>query len=235
MKLSFLPVPASVVTAAPQSPPPPQDQPLRPSTPTQGTPRSSQDSVGRFSSSSDTSSPSPIPDDSSTLPSDVFVKGHLGATPTYVTGIVRLEITPADIEKLRSSPELIVRFRGITQAGFRISKSAYFSILRTHSNRIGSQNSEQRRLFDEQTSFWDFASPNLNDGETLAAANNDSSAFALPGVHEFPFRFNLPKILPPSFISKHGSVLYYLSGESWYLVSLLLNLYRLSCRCELTI
>ncbi|KAJ3404148.1 hypothetical protein HDV05_007322 [Chytridiales sp. JEL 0842] len=129
-----------------------------------------------------------------TSPSEAFVKGHLGATPTSITGLVRLHIPPLQKSRLTANPILEIRFSGYTRTGFRF-KRGYGALIRSRGMR--ERNWEERRLIEERKRVSvDLEEVDENTGEW-----------------EVGFKFPLPKILPPSFESDVGVVGYVLSGE----------------------
>ncbi|KAJ3194750.1 EF-hand domain-containing protein 1 [Irineochytrium annulatum] len=142
----------------------------------------------------------PLPPPSTTAPTDSqpsFVRGHLGATPTQVTGIVRLAILPASPHIAASSAKLKIRLHGVARTGWFESRGP--SLLNPLRNSVV----EERRLLDEELVVHD-CFPG-NDVELVGV-----------GTYDVPFRFSLPDILPPSFQGKEGTISYVLTATIAY-------------------
>ncbi|KAI9357305.1 hypothetical protein DFJ73DRAFT_821284 [Zopfochytrium polystomum] len=184
----------------------------------------------------------PAPSASADPPS--FLHGHLGATPASVTGLCVVSAKPVHgvnlgggLRTQQPQPSTVgedavveIRLLGVARTGwFDLSNRRSSSALR----QVHSVASEQRSLFDKKITIRASASSHFNLVASVNANNEHNAgtpsfglfarrsgtaarAVVAAGMHSVPFRFSLPSILPPSFVSLHGSITYTLSATIKY-------------------
>ncbi|KAJ3268699.1 hypothetical protein HK104_005294 [Borealophlyctis nickersoniae] len=147
---------------------------------------------------------------------DNFVHGLHGATPVTVQGTIHLTVT----HPIRH-PRVIVSFRGRTQTNWsgdtdgRIS--GWWTDPLNRFNFYRSTHHERRKLIDEtqivlRDDHEEYGDPlpTYDEARVLTDLPSVTEDGFLPvGTYQLPFKFRVPRILPPSFAFRDGYINYY--------------------------
>ncbi|KAJ3347405.1 hypothetical protein HDU83_002110 [Entophlyctis luteolus] len=129
-----------------------------------------------------------------------ILSGHLGVTPAFVQGYVRVIVDPdfsAAHPHLVTRPTLSIKFRGFVRA----AKGSASIILRK--TPLRSLQWTDNIIIDRMSS--------IDDAFDLGIREDSDLCLLLPGTYDVPFCFDLPNTLPPTLSGYDGKVWYYLS------------------------
>ncbi|KAJ3390338.1 hypothetical protein HDU84_007593 [Entophlyctis sp. JEL0112] len=129
-----------------------------------------------------------------------IVSGHLGVTPAFVQGYVRVIVDPdfsAAHAHLVTRPTLSIKLRGFVRA----AKGSSSILLRK--TPLRSLQWADKIIMDQIST--------VTDAFDLGIRAESDLCVLLPGTYDVPFCFDLPNTLPPTFAGYDGKVWYTLS------------------------